>query len=531
MSACSSEYDYTSDNEYDYDYDSDGDNFDAASESDNRYTDSAKPLEPLRDTIDIDTIQYQWVSLCYRLSDTYPLECDYNKLQLSISFTANNRSLILTVDNTTDQSKWYPNVPPHVSLSGDPMITNDYLLIICNSIMSKASWNICTDINWFVHKCLSVMQNTLAIKFSPLEDAIIQAAQLNGSTFAFGSSNCELPSIGVIISSSSNATCAHNSYNWDGDDKGDHSIMNALSPHLNMIASNLDKIMPYHEEIIVPIVHHLMNAGISKLEAITYESAYKSIIAIVKRLSLDIDLDAIESIINVDTVSIVDDKIIFVDAFIEHTNRIQQPKINSKFVKRIFAELDSLRDALRDFDGYLMVSEENVQQMKLLLIPDYDTPYGGGYFEFDMFIPNDYPNSPPKMKFLTTDGGSMRFNPNLYNCGKVCLSILGTWAKNQWSPSSSTLSQVVLSVFSMIFVEHPYTNEPCFYNALATPEGTAKSKQYSDNIRVKCAKIAITDQLANQLTPFRNIIQNHWMTHKGRTIAEYAKYDIVITFD
>lgn len=22
----------------------------------------------------------------------------------------------------------------------------------------------------------------------------------------------------------------------------------------------------------------------------------------------------------------------------------------------------------------------------------------------------------------------MRFNPNLYNCGKVCLSLLGTWS-------------------------------------------------------------------------------------------------------
>ena len=25
-------------------------------------------------------------------------------------------------------------------------------------------------------------------------------------------------------------------------------------------------------------------------------------------------------------------------------------------------------------------------------------------------------------------GGKVRFNPNLYNDGKVCLSILGTWA-------------------------------------------------------------------------------------------------------
>lgn len=32
--------------------------------------------------------------------------------------------------------------------------------------------------------------------------------------------------------------------------------------------------------------------------------------------------------------------------------------------------------------------------------PD-DTPYAGGIFEVDINIPNDYPFSPPKMKFIT----------------------------------------------------------------------------------------------------------------------------------
>ena len=42
-------------------------------------------------------------------------------------------------------------------------------------------------------------------------------------------------------------------------------------------------------------------------------------------------------------------------------------------------------------------------------------------------------------------GGSVRFNPNLYNCGKVCLSLLGTWsgAKGEtWDPDSSSTLQV-----------------------------------------------------------------------------------------
>ena len=39
----------------------------------------------------------------------------------------------------------------------------------------------------------------------------------------------------------------------------------------------------------------------------------------------------------------------------------------------------------------------------------------------------------------------MRFNPNLYKDGKVCLSLLGTWPGaqgEQWSKQISTIIQV-----------------------------------------------------------------------------------------
>ena len=64
---------------------------------------------------------------------------------------------------------------------------------------------------------------------------------------------------------------------------------------------------------------------------------------------------------------------------------------------------------------------------KIMIAGPEGTPYAGGLFEFDCFIPLEYPNKPPLMHLRTTGGGSVRFNPNLYNCGKVCLSLLGTW--------------------------------------------------------------------------------------------------------
>ena len=58
--------------------------------------------------------------------------------------------------------------------------------------------------------------------------------------------------------------------------------------------------------------------------------------------------------------------------------------------------------------------------------------------------------------------GVHQFNPNLYNGGKVCLSLLGTWrggSKTEEWTEKSTLLQVFVSIQALIFVKYPYYNE------------------------------------------------------------------------
>ncbi|CAM9912214.1 unnamed protein product [Choristocarpus tenellus] len=78
-----------------------------------------------------------------------------------------------------------------------------------------------------------------------------------------------------------------------------------------------------------------------------------------------------------------------------------------------------------------------------------DTPYDSGAFLFDIYCPPQYPGCPPKVNLMTTGRGSVRFNPNLYECGKVCLSLLGTWwgesEEMNWS-SNASLLQVLLAI-------------------------------------------------------------------------------------
>eukprot|EP00953_Heterococcus_sp_UTEX-ZZ885_P034004 17648-Heterococcus_DN1.PRE.3 len=42
-----------------------------------------------------------------------------------------------------------------------------------------------------------------------------------------------------------------------------------------------------------------------------------------------------------------------------------------------------------------------------------------GCFQFDIVLPPTYPAVPPKVQFLTTGNGTVGFNPNLYDCGKL----------------------------------------------------------------------------------------------------------------
>lgn len=50
-----------------------------------------------------------------------------------------------------------------------------------------------------------------------------------------------------------------------------------------------------------------------------------------------------------------------------------------------------------------------------------------------------------QVHLATTGRHTVRFNPNLYNDGKVCLSVLNTWhgrPEEKWNPHTSSLLQV-----------------------------------------------------------------------------------------
>jgi len=82
-----------------------------------------------------------------------------------------------------------------------------------------------------------------------------------------------------------------------------------------------------------------------------------------------------------------------------------------------------------------------------------DTMYAGGIFQLSMIFPKDYPMSPPELRFL-----SDFWHPNVYDDGKVCISILhppgedemsGELPEERWLPTQS-VSTILLSVISLL---------------------------------------------------------------------------------
>jgi ubiquitin-conjugating enzyme E2 O len=72
----------------------------------------------------------------------------------------------------------------------------------------------------------------------------------------------------------------------------------------------------------------------------------------------------------------------------------------------------------------------------------------------------------------------------LYESGKVCLSLLKTWAgtgNEVWNPESSTVLQLLLSLQALVLNEKPYFNEAGYDKFVGKADGEKNSITYNEN--------------------------------------------------
>jgi ubiquitin-conjugating enzyme E2 Z len=163
---------------------------------------------------------------------------------------------------------------------------------------------------------------------------------------------------------------------------------------------------------------------------------------------------------------------------------------------------------------YYIHDEDDMLKGYALIVGPSETPYFAGYYFFELNYPVDYPHSPPKVKYLT-NGNNVRFNPNLYKCGKVCISLLNTWRGEQWT-SCQTISSVLLTLCTLLCKE-PLLNEP------GVTKGHGDFKNYTNIIEYSNIDVAICDIISKKKGVYMELFESFYPFIKDNFLQNYTK--------
>ena len=89
--------------------------------------------------------------------------------------------------------------------------------------------------------------------------------------------------------------------------------------------------------------------------------------------------------------------------------------------------------------------EDNMRYFNVIIAGPTGSAFEGGIFKLELFLTEDYPMAPPKVRFLTKI-----YHPNIDRLGRICLDIL----KDKWSPALQ-IRTVLLSIQALLSAPNP----------------------------------------------------------------------------
>lgn len=89
--------------------------------------------------------------------------------------------------------------------------------------------------------------------------------------------------------------------------------------------------------------------------------------------------------------------------------------------------------------------ESNARYFHVVIAGPQDSPFEGGTFKLELFLPEEYPMAAPKVRFMTKI-----YHPNVDKLGRICLDIL----KDKWSPALQ-IRTVLLSIQALLSAPNP----------------------------------------------------------------------------
>jgi hypothetical protein len=109
----------------------------------------------------------------------------------------------------------------------------------------------------------------------------------------------------------------------------------------------------------------------------------------------------------------------------------------------------------------------------------------------------------------------VRFNPNLYTCGKVCVSLLNTWRGEQWT-SCQSISTVLLTLCTLL-CKDPLLNEP------GVDKSNPDMRSYDEIIQIANLDIAICGILQKKDGIFLPFFENFFPYVKENFLKNFDK--------
>ena len=208
-----------------------------------------------------------------------------------------------------------------------------------------------------------------------------------------------------------------------------------------------------------------------------------------------------------------------------------EPVVTPTTVKRISRDVKCImKNPLHENGIYYEHNMDNIFKGYAMIVGPTDTPYQDGFYFFEISFPYDYPHSPPTLTFLS-NGDNIRFNPNLYRNGKVCVSLLNTWRGEQWT-SCQSISTVLLTLCTVLN-ENPLLNEP------GISPTDREIEPYNTIVAYKNIDVCIVrmfEKIRDEVEPFalfREPCVRHFIDNKARiltTLASVEKSAIETTY-
>ncbi|MFY7728005.1 MAG: ubiquitin-conjugating enzyme E2 [Flavobacterium sp.] len=187
--------------------------------------------------------------------------------------------------------------------------------------------------------------------------------------------------------------------------------------------------------------------------------------------------------------------------------------ISKETIHRLMRDIKQIvKHPLTEQGIYYVHDDTDMMKGYAMIVGPSDTPYFGGFYFFEFEFPRDYPHSPPKVTYCT-NGENIRFNPNLYTCGKVCVSILNTWTGDQWT-SCQTISTVLLTLCTLL-TPVPMLNEP---GVLSTHPDVVPYSRIIEYANIHTAVCDMITQKPGIYLPFFTLFYNYM---KERFLANY----------